>query len=188
VPRASVSRKQDEPENRNVISPETISRTELAEIARRPLAPGGSVPQADSMQTQNQEQPSSWLGRNWKWLVPLGCLTSVVALFAFVAAIVLVVFGFMKSSDVYQHAVETSRSSQAVVEALGEPIEPGWYMTGTINVSGTSGKADISIPISGPKGTGTLYAVATKRAGAWNYEVLEVELATGGERIDLRGD
>ncbi len=139
-------------------------------------------------QNPKQEPPSSWLGRNWKWVVPLGCLTSVVALVAFAAGIILVVFGFMKSSDVYKQAVEKCRSSQEVVEALGEPIETGWYLVGNIQVDGASGKADITIPISGSKGTGTIYAIATKRAGTWSYEVLEVELAAGGERIDLRGD
>jgi hypothetical protein len=72
-----------------------------------------------------------------------------------------------------------------VVDALGEPIEPGWYMSGSINVSGSSGEADIMIPISGPRGTGRIYAVATKSAGRWSYEILEVEIDGQPERIDL---
>ena len=86
------------------------------------------------------------------------------------------------------HALEQARSSPAVVDALGTPIEPEWYLTGTINVTGASGNADIAIPISGPKGAGTLYASARKRAGLWNYDVLEVALDAGGERIDLRSE
>lgn len=131
---------------------------------------------------------SSWFRRNWIWALPLGCVVSVLAVVAFVAAIIVAVFGFMTRSDVYQHALETARSSPAVVEALGEPIEPGWYLTGNINVSGSSGKADITVPISGPRGEGTIYATATKRAGAWEYELLEVEVTDSGERIDLRSD
>jgi hypothetical protein len=131
---------------------------------------------------------SSWLHRNWKWLLPLGCLSTIVLFIAFAAGIVFLVFGLIARSDVYAHALERARSSSSVVEALGAPIEPGWYLTGSIHVNGPSGDANIAIPISGSRGAGTLYAIATKRAGAWEYEVLEVALASGGERIDLRGE
>ncbi len=137
---------------------------------------------------QNQNPPSSWLGRNWKWAVPLGCLTSVAGVVAFAAGIVVVVFGFIKRSDVFEYAVTKARSSPSVIESLGEPIEPGWYLSGSINVNGPSGNADIAVPLSGSRGKGTLFAVAIKKAGKWEYEVLEVELEAGGERIDLRDD
>lgn len=137
---------------------------------------------------QNRNPPSSWLGRNWKWAVPLGCLTSVAGVVAFAAGIVVVVFGFIKRSDVFEYAVAKARSSPSVIESLGEPIEPGWYLSGSINVNGPSGNADIAVPLSGPRGKGTLFAVAIQKAGKWEYEVLEVELEVGGERIDLRDD
>jgi hypothetical protein len=135
---------------------------------------------------QNPQPSSSWFGRNWMWAVPLGCLTAIALFIGSIAAIVVFVFGLIARSDVYQYALEQARSSPSVVEALGSPIEPGWYLSGTINVTGASGDADIAIPISGPKGAGTLYASAKKRAGVWNYDVLEVALDAGGERIDLR--
>lgn len=134
---------------------------------------------------QSRSSPS-WLGRNWIWVVPLGCLTSLVAVVAGVAAIVVLVFGFMKTSDVYQHALQAATSHQAVIEALGEPIEPGWFVSGSINVAGSSGTADISIPIAGPKGHATIFAVARKSAGRWAYDVLEVEVEGRVERINLR--
>ena len=137
---------------------------------------------------QNPQPSSSWFGRNWMWAVPLGCLTAIALFIASIAGVVFFVFGLISKSDVYQHALEQARSSPAVVDALGTPIEPGWYLTGTINVTGASGNADIAIPISGPKGAGTLYASARKRAGLWNYDVLEVALEAGGERIDLRSE
>jgi hypothetical protein len=56
---------------------------------------------------------------------------------------------------------------------------------GNINISGSSGEADLAIPISGPEDKGTIYAVAEKSAGRWIYSILEVEIKTTGERIDL---
>ena len=39
--------------------------------------------------------------------------------------------------------------------SAGEPIEASLWMTGQINIMNQSGEADITIPISGPKGSGS---------------------------------
>ena len=95
------------------------------------------------------------------------------------------VFGTLKSTDVYKTALARAKSDPAVVEALGTPITEGFFMSGSTHVQGTSGDADIGIPISGPKGKGTVYAVATKSAGRWNYSTLEVEVNGRADRINL---
>ena len=78
-------------------------------------------------------------------------VVAVAVILVVVLVIVLVVFGFMKGSDVYQHAFGAAASSPAVVEALGEPVEAGWYLTGTIRMDGASGRADIAnLPRSDP--------------------------------------
>jgi hypothetical protein len=56
---------------------------------------------------------------------------------------------------------------------------------GSISVSGSSGQADLAIPISGPIGKGTIYAVASKAAGQWTFSKLVVEIKATKERIDL---
>ncbi len=129
-----------------------------------------------------------WWSRNWKWFVPTGCLTMVALVAGFVALIVVIVFGAMKSSDVYKTAVARAKSNPAVIEALGSPLKEGLFLSGKTNVDGASGEADLSIPISGPKGSGTIYAVATKSAGQWNYSTLQVEVKGSGQRIDLLGE
>lgn len=142
-----------------------------------------------TMQPMTPVQPQpSWWSRNWKWAAPVGCLVLLLPpllLTGFVGGILAIVFGSMKSSDVYQQAFQLARSHPAVVEALGEPVEDGLLMGGQISVNGPSGSADISIPIHGPKGKGTLYAVATKSAGRWEYRTLEVAVEGREGRIDL---
>ena len=132
------------------------------------------------------ERPG-WWSRNWKWFVPVGCLSMVVVIALFVAGIVLIVFGAMKSSDAYKTAVARAKANPEVVAALGTPIEEGMFVSGKTNVDGSSGEADLTIPISGPKGKAKIYAIATKRAGRWNYTTLEVEVDGRDERIDLLG-
>ncbi len=91
----------------------------------------------------------------------------------------------MKQSDAYKMAVARAKADSRVTSALGTPITEGWYLSGNTNVNGASGNADLSIPISGPKGKGTMYAVATKSAGEWTYSKLIVKIDSTGETIDL---
>ncbi len=109
-----------------------------------------------------------------------------LALFAaFIMLIVTILFGMIKSSDVYRDALATARANPAVVQALGSPIEAGIFVMGSISVSGSSGQADLAIPISGPKGKGTIYAVASKFAGKWTFSKLVVEIKATKEIIEL---
>jgi len=127
----------------------------------------------------------NWWSRNWKWFVPVGCLSSLLLLVGFVALILAFVFGMMKSSDVYKQALARANASPAVVDALGAPIKEGFFISGSINVSGPSGDAELAIPISGPKGDGTIYLEARKSAGEWSFSKLLVEIKTSNKRIDL---
>jgi hypothetical protein len=127
----------------------------------------------------------NWWDRNWKWFVPTACVGALLAVVAFIVLIVSVVFGFIKSSDAYKVAVERAKASPAVVEKLGTPITEGFFVTGNINVSGPSGRAELAIPISGPKTEATIYVEAVKTAGQWSFPGLVVEIYKSGERIDL---
>ena len=48
-----------------------------------------------------------------------------------------------------------------------------------------SGYADLVIPISGPKGEGTLYVEAEKARGQWYFTTLEVTVAGTNDSYDL---
>lgn len=135
--------------------------------------------------TSAPPEKKGWFGRNWKWFIPAGCLTIIVMIGVFVAAIMVFVFGAIKSSDVYQQALTKARSNTAVTRELGEPIEPGWLVSGSINVSNGAGDANLSIPVSGPKKSGTVYALATKKQGKWEFSTLELEVDGQGRRINL---
>jgi hypothetical protein len=104
---------------------------------------------------------------------------------ASVASVVLIAFSAMKSTDVYKDALARAKSHPSVIEALGSPITDGFLVSGNTNVNGASGEANLSIPISGPKGKGTIYVAATKSLGRWNYSGLTIEIAKTRQRIDL---
>jgi Cytochrome oxidase complex assembly protein 1 len=91
----------------------------------------------------------------------------------------------MKSTDVYKEALARAKTDSAVIAAIGSPIKEGFLLAGNTNMNGPSGEANLSIPISGPNGKGTIYVAASKSLGRWNYSGLVVEIAKTHQRIDL---
>ena len=117
--------------------------------------------------------------------MPLGCFSVALLFLAFVGSILVIVFGAMKSSDVYREALDRAKADPAVIEALGSPIKDGFLVSGNTNVNGASGESNLAIPISGPKAKGTIYVSANKSLRQWNYSGLVVEVGQTHERIDL---
>lgn len=132
------------------------------------------------------QRSTTWWQRNWKWFVPV-CFGSIVLFAGFIVLIVTIVFGMLKSSDAYKDALAMARANPYVQDALGSPIEDGFLVMGNINVSGSSGQADLAIPVHGPRGNGTIYVLASKSAGQWTFLRLTVDIKATNERIDLIG-
>lgn len=131
-------------------------------------------------------QQRSWFARNWKWLVPGGCLTLLLAFAAFVGCIFGAVMFSLRHSAAYDMAMTKVRASQTVAQKIGSPIKVSWFISGSINVNTTSGNADLAIPIFGPKGKATVYAVAKKSSGDWQMTTLQVDWHNKSqERLDL---
>jgi hypothetical protein len=127
----------------------------------------------------------NWWSRNWKWFVPVGCLSTLVLFVGGIVLLMSFVFGMMKSTDVYSQALKRAKADPQVVSALGSPITDGYFTSGSIQESGPSGTAELSIPISGPKGSGTIYLEARKSTGQWSFNKLVVEIEHPNQRIDL---
>ena len=127
-------------------------------------------------------QPS-WWSRNWMWVVPVGCLTPIVLFALFFAGIVFFVFKLIRSTDVYRDSLARAQAHPEVVRRLGSPIEPKWWVLGSINVDNDEGEADFVVPIRGPKGDGAIEVEATKNDGKWTYSRLVVDM--DGAEVDL---
>ena len=134
-------------------------------------------------QPPQQQQKGCW-GRNWKWFVPAGCLGLILAIVGVGVGIFFIAMSALKSSEVYQEALRRAQNSPKVIEQLGEPVKDGWFVKGNVRVDGASGYADFVIPISGPKGKATIYAVATKESSHWMFDLLDVDVE-GGTRFSL---
>jgi len=143
-----------------------------------PPLPTGTMPPPPT-------RPGGWR-RQWKRAVQVlvaffGLLfLGVIALFAYG------VFSMLGSSDVAMQAKHRAQQDPRVIEALGQPVEPGWLIQGKLQHDGPSGTASLQIPLDGPKADGDLHIEAVKRVGRWQYRTLTVVVDSKSTDIDLR--
>ncbi len=95
------------------------------------------------------------------------------------------VMSALKSSDPYRIGLERVKANEEVKEALGEPVNPSFVVQGNINLKNNDGEADISFPVSGPKGAGQVHVQGTKTNGVWRYDEISITLENEGKTIDL---
>ncbi len=100
-----------------------------------------------------------------------------------VATIFFGVSAAMQGSEPYKRALAEAQNNAEVQELLGEPVEAGYLVTGSINLNNDGGDCDIQIPISGPKGSGTLRIRGTRNRGTWEYQ--EISASIQGKTVDL---
>ena len=109
----------------------------------------------------------------------IGCGILIVLGAAAICALVVFVFGVIKRTDAYRDALAKVRGDQRVVAALGEPINPGFWVTGNVDVNNQKGTADFTFPVSGPKGSGKVHVVAATDGQKWEYSELVVTPSSG---------
>lgn len=130
-------------------------------------------------------RPKSWFEKNWRWLVPVIASGMLLVMTVFVFAILTFVFSIIRNTYPYQYATQCASQSSAVAERIGTPLHFGWFVIGQINYPGSGGNAHLRIPISGPKGKGTIVVEGKRRDGRWEFQALEVDVAGSSEPINL---
>jgi photosystem II stability/assembly factor-like uncharacterized protein len=154
-------------------SPPVVS----AAVEQKPAREETQVSRQRKQPFVNFEGQVRWLKQNWKWALPAWLVFCLSA-----AAIAL---HFMGDSEVSKLAFARAQSDLGVAQRLGEPVKRGWFVTGNVEGGGSTGHADLAIALSGPKGKGKLYVVATEHAGQWTFETLQLKLEGEDKRIDL---
>ena len=151
-----------------------------------------------------KQTEGSWQ-RNWRWFLPLGALgaAGLAIMLAFFGVIVFIVVGALATtrfSGACTAALTRAAADPAVVEALGSPIEEGWLVIGTLDPGRC---AELTIPVSGPKGDATIEVKAScarcrraswpfgrerDAANEWVLSALVVSVKATGRRITVLED
>jgi len=128
----------------------------------------------------------SWFQRNWGWVIPVGgCLTVILLLVTGVGAAIFGLSKIFKESAPYAYAIDRASNDPDVIKLLGDDIASDGIMKGNISLKNDNGKANITIPIKGTKGVGTVTIIGKKTDGTWTYKTLFVTIKETNEQINL---
>ncbi|MDX1390538.1 MAG: cytochrome c oxidase assembly factor Coa1 family protein [Acidobacteriota bacterium] len=130
-------------------------------------------------------ESKSWWDRNWYWVLGAGCLVPILACGGCFGLSALFIRSKVANFSPYKDAVAMATADPRVVAELGEPIETGWSTQSQVQIHNDSGRASLSIPLEGPKGSGTLRVKASRADGVWNFDRLTVRIDGIDEAIDL---
>jgi Cytochrome oxidase complex assembly protein 1 len=99
----------------------------------------------------------------------------IATLSLFFVSVFVLVESMFHASSVYSMALAKAQESPCVVQKLGTPMKPDWMTSGQINETNDEGNAELSIPISGPKGSGSLELKAKRENRVWEIQSLILE-------------
>jgi Cytochrome oxidase complex assembly protein 1 len=120
-----------------------------------------------------------------KW-VACGCLVFVVLGVLGFGGIFFFASKILKSNEPYRDSIAAVQSNPDAIAALGEPIKAGFFPSGNISTTNGEGEVDLSIPVSGPLGEGTVKVVGSKAAGgAWLYETWQLSINGNPVPVEL---
>lgn len=122
--------------------------------------------------------------KNIKWIL-LG-VAGLILLIGLAFSIVALVMKLMKG-DAYQLSLSEISKNIEVIEIIGEPMQPSWFVMGNVNTSGPEGFASLEYSIEGPNGSGKVYVYATRTVGEWKLDNVVVSNNSNRQRISVVG-
>jgi hypothetical protein len=126
----------------------------------------------------NQETGTGNVTKKSPALKIIGCGCLGIFVLGIIGVVGMVTFfgKVLKNNPPYKDSIVAVQSSSAAVDALGEPIKPGFMPSGNISVTNDSGTVEFSIPVKGPKGSGTIVVKGTRSGGVWSYETWHLKV------------
>lgn len=89
---------------------------------------------------------------------------------------------YLQGHPAVSQVVEAIAESPDAQAALGRPVSVGWTTVGNVSdTNGETGRADLSIPVSGPLGSARVRVVSVLEGGEWSPVVMRLK----GDDVDL---
>lgn len=114
-----------------------------------------------------------------------GCLGLFLLCSGGGAAAFFGITGILRGSEPYKVALGRASADPDVRKVFGTPLKAGWWVSGSVSTSGSTGTADLSFPVRGPDAAGTEYVLAHRESGRWVYDKVSIEVEGSGKIIDL---
>ena len=126
--------------------------------------------------------------RSCLWVaLPVGCVVMLLVCGGGGAAIFYGAMSVLKSAEPFQTAVQLAQQNPEVQAILGENIDSGFAVQGSINLENDTGNVDMTIPVSGSLSSGQIKVKGQRENGQWVYdEILFTD--SSGNQVDLLPD
>ncbi|MEQ9460950.1 MAG: cytochrome c oxidase assembly factor Coa1 family protein [Phycisphaeraceae bacterium] len=128
----------------------------------------------------------AWWDQNKRWF--LSVLIGVPVLVTVVGFSVGLMYAgrVLWGSEVAVVSLEMVKGSAEVVDLLGEPIEAGWFIQGTVDEA--AGLAEMRYVVRGPKADGGVRVKGEVVDGVWVVTGLDVGVGEGVVVVDTDSD
>jgi Cytochrome oxidase complex assembly protein 1 len=130
----------------------------------------------------------SWLDCHGHWKIALGALMAIVLIGGYMAVVFASVEASFRRSVVYQEALTRAGRNSQVIDRIGTPLKAARVLQGKLNTSGSNGTARMTIPVSGPRGKGTIYVDAREVSGNWEFLALQLRFEGQPDCLNLLED
>jgi len=114
----------------------------------------------------------------------MGALGLALGLVGFLGLLLGGITTPLKSSWAYSAGVARAVADPRVRQALGEPVVPGWVVTGSVSAAGARSQAQLSVPLEGATRPGRLKLAAHATGNSWQFDQLQVAI-DGAPSINL---
>ena len=150
---------------------------------KNPVPPPGNV--LYKLPDEATQATDKARNRRLAWILGI---TIPVVLIALVVGMFFGIFALLANSDVAKLAVSRAQQNPEMVARLGLPMRHSIWVKGNIETTGSAGKAELTLPLTGPKSAGSLYLKAHKVAGVWKFDELEFRQDGSSIPLDLLAD
>ena len=132
-------------------------------------------------------EPLGWWPKNKSWILPVAIILGCIGIFILVIAIVIYfVVGAVKQTEPYLQGLNYAKTNPAVIALIGEPMEPSFFVGGSIPSPNEQGMVDLAITVSGPKGNGVILIAGQSQGGQWYYKRLLFRDLSSTQVIELK--
>lgn len=87
--------------------------------------------------------------------------------------------------EAYELSLAAIRENRVIVEKIGEPMEPGWFVSGTVQTTNAEGKAKLEYSLTGPNSPAKVYVYASRKMGKWKLIQVIVTIKASGEQLQV---
>ena len=119
----------------------------------------------------------SWWNQNRIWLIPATLILIIIIGIIYKSGITDLAQSYADPS-IYDNALLKAKADNKVIEVLGvlEPIDKMAMLEGSVEFAGDKNSVNITVRVTGTKGSGKMDISANKKGAGWDYTKINIRV------------